>query len=182
MQAWCSYVRTYVEHFRPIRYVRAYVRTLPGTSGVTTVYWYLRTYVQWILVNPPKFVLKEYGGLTGYYLVLLLLVLGNCGRLKGLADKAVPVSCTHMHIPHALTCNRWLKAGDTNVREPRWPSLHGGWETQKMLTRNTCISPLPDGPYKENRQCGKTTIILWNTYTPTMYVHMYTCLWLYTYN
>ena len=28
-------------------------------------------YIQWILVNPPQFVFKEYGGLTGYSLVLV---------------------------------------------------------------------------------------------------------------
>ena len=46
--------------------------------------------------NLPQFVFKEYGGLTHGQInwifistCTLLLLLGNCGGLKGLMDKAV---------------------------------------------------------------------------------------------
>ena len=52
--------------------------------------------MQCILINLPQFVFKEYGGLTSlvdkldiHWYLYIILVLGNIGGLKVLADKGV---------------------------------------------------------------------------------------------
>ena len=49
-----------------------------------------------ILINPPQFIFEEYGGVTSladqldiHWYLHIVLVLGNCGQLKVLANKAV---------------------------------------------------------------------------------------------
>ena len=51
---------------------------------------------QRIFVNLPQFFIKEYGALTHlvdkldiHWYLYIILVLGNCGGIKGLAAKAV---------------------------------------------------------------------------------------------
>ena len=56
----------------------------PSRCGVFIV-----MYSEYSLIHDNSF-FEEYGGLTGYsWYLYIILVLGNCGRLKGLADKVV---------------------------------------------------------------------------------------------